>query len=121
MALALPPAPWGPSNPLGRVAVDANLAPSPREAGPPLWVIFVADANLGPGATLAWEVLGGALAHSRCTTSCLSQVMLLLFPLWFRVSRLNSDSKQIIFQCVCHAVAGRHFFYGSALYDQNLT
>ena len=31
----------------------------------------MADANPGPGATLAWEVLGGALAHSRCTTSCL--------------------------------------------------
>ena len=74
MALALPPAPWGPSNPLGHVAVAANLAPSSREAGPPLWVIFVADANLGPGATLAWEVLDGALAYSRCTTSRLSQV-----------------------------------------------
>lgn len=66
--------PMGTLQSFGRVAVAANLAPSPWEAGSPLWVIFVADANLGPGASLAWEVLGGAVAHSRCTTSYLSQV-----------------------------------------------
>lgn len=66
--------PVGTLQSFGPCGSSCQLGTLPQEAGPPLWVIFVADANLGPGATLAWEVLDGALADSRCTTSGLSQV-----------------------------------------------